>query len=219
MSIMNPGEKHIACVLLVDTSGSMQGSSIAELNEGLVEFGKALREDAKAYGCADVCVISFDSQVRTVFPFSSATEYTAPVLSADGMTAMNEAIITALDAIDQRKQEYRTIGVDYWRPWIFLMTDGYPTDTGYEGDAKRRLQDALTRKKVNFFPMGIGGANTAKLKEYTLNGNGIVLKASASNFKEAFVWVSNSMSVISNSNPYEKNAEMPPVPQTISIEL
>lgn len=219
MSIMNPGEKHVACVLLVDTSGSMQGRSIDELNAALVEFGKALREDAKAYGCTDVCVISFDSQVRTVFPFSSAMEYTAPVLSAGGMTAMNEAIITALDAIDQRKQEYRGIGVDYWRPWLFLMTDGIPTDDNYEADAKRRLQDALTRKKVNFFPMGIGSANTAKLKEYTLNGSGMVLKASANNFKEAFVWVSSSMSAISNSNPYETRAEMPPIPNTISIEL
>lgn len=219
MSIMNPGEKHVACVLLVDISGSMQGNSITELNEALVEFGKALREDAKAYGCTDVCVISFDSQVRTVFPFSSAMEYTAPSLSAGGMTAMNEAIITALDAIDQRKQEYRAIGVDYWRPWLFLMTDGVPTDTNYEADAKRRLQDALTRKKVNFFPMGIGSANTAKLKEYTLNGTGFVLKASANNFKEAFIWVSSSMSAISNSNPYETRADMPPIPNTISIEL
>jgi uncharacterized protein YegL len=134
---------------------------------------------------------------------------------------MNEAIITALDAIDQRKQEYRAIGVDYWRPWLFLMTDGIPTDTAYEADAKRRLQDALTRKKINFFPMGIGPASETpdKLKQYTLNGNGMVLKASLNNFKEAFVWVSNSMSVISNSNPYEKNAEMPPIPNTISIEL
>lgn len=219
MSIMNPGEKHIACVLLVDTSGSMQGSPIAELNEGLAEFGRALQEDAKAYGCADVCVISFDSQVRTIVPFCSAAEYTAPVLSAGGQTALNEGIITALDAIDQRKQEYRNIGVDYWRPWLFLMTDGGPTDSNYEADAKRRLQDALTRKKINFFPMGVGGANTRKLKEYTLNGSGLVLKASLNSFKEAFVWVSNSMSVISNSNPYEKNAEMPPIPNTISIEL
>lgn len=219
MSIMNPGEKHVACVLLVDVSGSMQGNSIDELNAALVEFGNALQVDAKAYGCTDVCIISFDSQVRTVFPFNSAMEYTAPLLSAGGMTAMNEAIITALDAIDQRKQEYRAIGVDYWRPWLFLMTDGVPTDTNYEADAKRRLQDALTRKKVNFFPMGIGSANTAKLKEYTLNGTGFVLKASANNFKEAFIWVSSSMSAISNSNPYETRADMPPIPNTISIEL
>ena len=219
MSIMNHGEKHVACVLLVDVSGSMAGSSIAELNEGLAAFAKALKNDAKAFGCTDVCVISFDSQVRTVVPFCSAAEFTAPVLTTGGSTAMNEGIITALDAIDQRKQEYRNIGVDYWRPWLFLMTDGAPTDSGYEADAKRRLQDALTRKKVNFFPMGVGGASIRKLQEYTLNGNGMVLKATADNFKEAFIWLSSSMSVISNSSPYEKNAELPTIPRTISIEL
>ena len=67
-SIMNCGEKHIACVLLVDVSGSMSGDAIGELNEGLRVFGEALKSDSKAYGCADVCVISFGSTVEQVVP-------------------------------------------------------------------------------------------------------------------------------------------------------
>ena len=92
--IMNFGEKHIACVLLVDVSGSMSGQAIQELNEGLRLFGEALQSDSKAYGCADVCVVSFGSTVQQVVPFCPAAEYTPPVLTAGGMTAMNEAIIT-----------------------------------------------------------------------------------------------------------------------------
>ena len=75
MEIMNHGEKHIACALLVDTSGSMMGQAMDELNEGLRIFGEALQEDSKAYGCADICVISFDSTVRTVVPFCAACDY------------------------------------------------------------------------------------------------------------------------------------------------
>lgn len=78
MEIMNHGEKHIACVLLVDISGSMSGQPMEELNRGLQEFAQALQEDDKAYGCADVCVISFASQVRTVVPFCAAADYQAP---------------------------------------------------------------------------------------------------------------------------------------------
>lgn len=220
MEIMNHGEKHIACALLVDTSGSMAGQAMAELNEGLRIFGEALQEDAKAYGCADICVIRFDSTVQTVVPFCAACDYSVPELYAGGLTAMNEAIITGLDAIEQRKQEYKDIGVDYWRPWIFLLTDGVPTDDEFEQDAQLRLQEALQQKKINFFPMGIGsGANTAKLKQYTKDGCGIVLKASKENFKEAFVWLSSSMSVISNSEPSLTNVSLPTTPSTITIEL
>jgi len=220
MEIMNHGEKHIACVLLVDTSGSMSGQAIAQLNEGLRTFGEALREDSKAYGCADICVISFNSKVEVVVPFCAACDYAVPTLSAGGLTALNEAVITGLDAIEQRKQEYKDIGVDYWRPWIFLMTDGVPTDTEYEADAQRRLQEALQQKKINFFPMGIGnGADLKKLKTYTKDGSGIVMKAEKERFKEAFVWLSSSMSVISNSDPSRSNVRLPDPPRTIIIDL
>ena len=83
---------------------------------------------------------------------------------------------------------------------------------------KNRLQQALNDKKVNFFPMGIGaGANYAHLKSYTKGGNGAVLKASASQFKEAFVWLSSSMSVISNSDPSLGNVTLEPTPMTIEL--
>lgn len=220
MEIMNHGEKHIACALLVDTSGSMSGRAIEELNEGLRIFGEALKEDSKAYGCADICVISFDTTVRTVVPFCAAMDYTVPRLGANGLTALNEAIITGLDAIEQRKQEYKDIGVDYWRPWIFLLTDGVPTDNEYEEAARQRLQEALQQKKINFFPMGIGdNADIARLRSYTKDGNGMVFKAAKEHFREAFVWLSSSMSVISNSDPSRNNVELPQTPPTITIEL
>ncbi len=228
IEIRNPGNKHIACAVVVDTSGSMYGNPsdnlsrrpIDELNDGLVAFGEALKEDSLAYGCADVCIIKFDNTVQTLVPFSAAAEYSAPHLTAYGRTAMNEAIITALDAIEQRKQEYRDIGVDYWRPWIFLLTDGLPTDTEYESAARQRLTEALDQRKINFFPMGIGEyADIAKLKSYTAGGNGIVLKAEKDNFKDAFVWLSRSMVIASNSNPSTTKVDLPPVPPTISIAL
>lgn len=220
IEILNSGEKHIACVLLVDTSGSMNPDAIVELNEGLQEFARALQSDSKAYGCADICVISFDSQVNEVVPFCPAASFQPPQLTAGGWTRMNEAIITGLDAIEIRKQEYKDLGVAYWKPWIFLLTDGEPNDNEYKSAALTRLHDALDRKKVTFFPMGIGpDANIPLLKQYTKDGCGMVLKATKQNFKEAFVWLSSSMSVISNSNPTMANVDLDPIPRSISIEL
>lgn len=212
----NIGEKHVACVLLVDISGSMNGRSIAELNEGLQEFGRALAQDGQARGCADVCIISFNTGVQTVVPFCPAVNYMAPQLSAGGLTCMNQAILEGLNAIEERKNLYKSYGIPYFRPWIFLLTDGEPTDTENEGAAKQRLWDAVNSKKVNFFPMGIGNANIAKLKGYTDGGNGMVLKASEKEFKEAFVWLSSSISMVTNSIG-ESAVQPPQMPPMIEI--
>lgn len=214
----NIGEKHIACVLLVDISGSMGGAPITELNEALAKFGEVLRNDARASGCADVCIIAFNHQVNVVVPFCPAVEYTAPVLQASGSTAMNEAIITGLDLLENRKELYRRCGTPYYRPWMFLMTDGEPTDHAYENDAKQRLSEAITAKKVTFFPMGIGsGARTDVLKSY--NNDGMVLKADASHFAEAFVWLSSSMAITANSRPGTEKIKLAQPPTEIEIEL
>ena len=219
--IMNPGGKHIACVLLVDTSGSMQSEhAIDELNEGLRAFGEALMSDTHASGVADVCVINFNTEVTVEIPFCPAADYVAPTLSAGGLTALNEAIITGLDAIEQQKALYRQLGTDYYKPWLFLLTDGSATDTEFDADAHQRLAEALANRKVNFFPMGIGsGADIQALKSYTANGNGPVLKAEKNNFKEAFVWLSNSMAVPINSQVGQKTADLPETPSCMTIDL
>lgn len=223
LPITNFGERHVAAVLLVDTSGSMSGSPIAELNQGLVEFGNALQNDSLAQGRAEVCIISFNSSVQTEMSFRPATDYEAPVLSATGLTSMNEAIEAGLDALESRKAEYRANGVSYYRPWLFLLTDGAPTDGGKESAARTRLQNAIKNKKVVYMPMGIGsGADISKLQSYYPSDVTVrpVLKAGASNFKDAFTWLSASIAEVSHSDPSVANQiQTPPTPSCITIGI
>jgi len=223
LPVTNQGERHIPAVLIVDTSGSMSGAPINELNQGLREFGNALQEDSLALGRAEVCIISFNSSVQTEMGFRPAADYEAPTLSANGLTSFNEAIQAGLDAIESRKQEYKNQGVSYYRPWLFVLTDGAPTDTNLESAAKNRLQNAIRNKKVTYMPMGIGdGADTRKLQEYYPPEASVkpVLKADAKNFKEAFVWLSASISVISNSDPNNTSqVNLPPTPSIITVGI
>lgn len=218
----NPGERHIPAVLLVDISGSMSGKPIEELNRGLREFGIALQEDSLALGRAEVCVISFNSSVQTEMGFRPATEYEAPVLSAGGLTSFNEAIQVALDAIEARKEEYRREGIQHYRPWLFVLTDGLPTDDSLESVAKDRIQNAIRNKKLTYMPMGIGAADTKKLQEYYPDEAAVkpVLKADSKNFKEAFVWLSNSIGVVSSSDPTTTDqVQLPPTPSMITVGI
>ena len=82
-----------------------------------------------------------------------------------------------------------------------------------------RLKEAIENKKVTFFPMGIGNANYKLLCEY--NNGGMVLKADAANFKEAFVWLSSSMAVLSKTSRGDGDSKftMPPMPSGLTIEV
>ena len=162
----SPGEIHVSIVLLVDTSESMSGVPIEEVNQALATFGQVLKEDLLAPGRAEICMISFNSNVEEVMDFRSPFYYKVPLLSAKGSTAFNEAIEAGLDAIESRKAEYKVQGVSYYRPWLFVLTDGVATDTERENATKERLRTAIEKKKVMYMPIGIGNVDVAKLQEY-----------------------------------------------------
>lgn len=224
LPIINEGERHVAAVVACDASGSTTGAPNEEMNQGLVDLGTALREDSLALGRAELSIISFNSAVRTEMSFRPATQYEAPKLSAKGMTAMNEAIKASLDALEARKEEYKKQGISYYRSWMFLITDGAPTDTELEAETKERLRNAIRNKKVVYMPMGIGNADIEKLREYypeeLAPEKKIVLKADADHFKEAFCWLSQSLSVVSHSNPgVTDSVQLPPLPSNVGISV
>ncbi len=195
--IENGGEIHLPCVVLVDTSGSMS-TAMNELHEGLVQLGEALREDPQALGRVEFCIISFDDRARINVPFGPAYDYQAPALTCGGMTAMHEAVALGLDALEKRKKQYTENKTAYLRPWVFMMTDGGANDR--DNGSFNRLIQAQKDKHCTFFPIAIGNSVDMNLLK-SLKVDGVVLKASKENFKGAFVWLSNSLSRTSSSNP------------------
>src|SRR5690349_4235596 len=121
----NP-EPRCPCVLLLDTSASMQGRPIDALNEGVRMFRENLAKDPLASRRVEVAVVTYDSQVEVVQDFVTADAFDPPTLKTRGFTFMGTAILTALEMIDERKALYRANGIAYYRPWVLLITDGGP---------------------------------------------------------------------------------------------
>ncbi|MDX1979885.1 MAG: VWA domain-containing protein [Bryobacteraceae bacterium] len=197
----NP-EPRCACVLLLDTSGSMQGDKINALNAGLQAFRNDIARDALASRRVEVAVVTFDSEVKVVRDFTTADQFDAPVLTAQGLTHMGSAIQQALDLVEGRKATYRQNGVQYYRPWIFLITDGEPQGEadGVVAAAAQRVHDAENAKRVAFFAVGVDGANMAQLASIS-SPDRPPLPLKGLNFVELFVWLSRSASAVSNSKP------------------
>lgn len=205
----NP-EPRCPCVLLLDTSGSMQGGRIAALNAGLVTFKESLMKDNLAQKRVDVAVITFDSQVKTVTDFVTANSFEPPTLTAQGQTFTGSGINEALDSLDRRKSSYKNNGVSYYRPWVFMLTDGEPfgEDGKIVKQAAQRVQTEEAAKKVAFFTVGVEGANIQQLQDLFPVRMPIMLKGL--NFQEMFEWLSASMSKVSQSKPSEQVALAPP---------
>lgn len=111
----NP-EPRCPCVLLLDTSASMQGEPTDALNEGLRTFQQDLMKDPVAPKRVEVAVVSFNSEVKVVQDFVTADRFEPPRLEAQGLTHMGAAVHTALDMVQERKLKYNEAGVSYYRP-------------------------------------------------------------------------------------------------------
>lgn len=201
----NP-EARCPCTLLVDTSASMHGTPIQELNEGLRTFRVALEQDELAARRVEVSIISYGAGgVRTIQDFITADDFQPPHLEAGGLTPMGEAIELALNSMEARKKIYKSNAIQYYRPWVFLITDGQPTDN--VDIARARIGQGEKNQEFAFFAVGVHGADMDTLNSLCVRQ---AIKLKGMEFREMFQWLSQSLVSVSHSKPGEQTPLQPP---------
>ncbi len=237
----NP-EPRCPVVLVLDTSGSMAGAAIQELNEGLRAFSEALKNDRLASLRVEVAMVTFGGHVRCLevgraamlqgneiinynpralapkmlakeIPFDARQAFVTvdrfqpPFLEASGGTPMGEAVQRSLALLKSRKEIYKQNDLDYFRPWMFVISDGKPTDKGWEAAAQQVKQEE-SRRGVIFYGVGVEKADMQILARFSDVRPPLKLKGMA--FGDLFMWLSKSLSAIAHSRPGEQ-APLPPV--------
>jgi uncharacterized protein YegL len=177
----------------------MSGGKIDQLNRGLQTFQQELMSDPMASLRVEVGIVTFGGRVDIVQDFVTAGQFVSPHLSVSGDTPMGQAITTALNMTQMRKQEYKANGVAYFRPWLFLITDGEPTDNDWQSAARRAREDHQN-KRTSFFVVGVQGANMTTLNQIAPPERPAVM-LDGLKFKELFVWLSKSLGSVSRSRP------------------
>jgi uncharacterized protein YegL len=182
-------EKRVSIFLLLDTSSSMGGRQgartkpIDELNAALQEWSNHLAQDRALRYRAEVALVTFGNagvEVHNIgngSPFCAVAQFSPPVLTASGVTPMFDAVREAISLSEERKRELDATGIQRFRPLMFMMTDGAPTDQNGNllpdsewkvlGDQIARLEAS---KKLAFFVAGVTGANVPCLKALAPQG-------------------------------------------------
>jgi len=213
----NPIPRLASCLVL-DTSHSMKGNAINELNKGVAEYMRAISEDEKTKEMVEIAIVTFGNSgfnpynridpfkgVKKVLDFASVEDQKPPTFSADGYTPMGEAVETALNMLEERNQIYSETAGTHKYPWLVLMTDGYPYDYKssmseygkYHGnsinDASSRSYELDKKGKLTVIPIALGDEAGAEiLKKFSHTNNPV--KINNLNFEDFFRFLSQSQS-------------------------
>ena len=204
VKVLYQSQPHLAAVLLLDTSSSMAGLNIRQLNEGMQTLKEEISNDELARKRVELAVVTFgNGGVNVINDFSAIENFKPPTLVADGGTPMGEAIIKAIDLVESRKKDYKKEGVDHFRPWIFMITDGEPNMR--PGDSMwntvvKKVHDGETNRKFSFFVVGVDSANMDLLKQIAPPAR-VPLRLKEGMWKKMFAWLSNSQREDSQQNP------------------
>lgn len=204
--------RRLPVYLLLDCSGSMMGEPIEAVRQGVKALLSELRGDPQALETAYLSVITFDSQARQVVPLTELMSFKEPEINAGGATALGGALNVLIDCVNSEVRKSTETQKGDWRPLVFILTDGSPTDIETFREAAQRIKGM---KAANIIACAAGSnANTSYLKEITESVL-MMNTLSAGDMAQFFAWVSGSVKMSSKTLDTKPGApiELPPPPQ------
>lgn len=210
--------RRLPVYLLVDVSGSMHGEPIESVKNGLQMLVSALRKDPQALETAYLSVITFGSDAKQVVPLTELASFQVPEITAGGCTALGEALNLVCDCASREVVKTTSEVKGDWRPMMFLMTDGVPTDNPQSGITRFRSM----KWGASVSCAAGSGADTKLLDQITPECVVTLDTADSASIAAFFKWVSSSVSTSSKSvNEAHKEVDgldqLPPPPPEVKV--
>lgn len=204
LDVTNPAPR-CPVILMLDTSGSMEGEPLHELQGGLERFLRETGDDETASMSVELEIITFGDKAKILSSFAPIADIAdeAPTLEAAGTTPLGAALDLADSELKARRRLYKQKGIASYKPWIVLMTDGCPNDDYVSAAASMRKLGE--EGKLQYIGIGIGeNADFDTLREILPEHPGPV-KLKGLCFKEFFKWLTDSLKSVSASSVAEQD--------------
>lgn len=209
--------RRLPVYLVLDTSGSMSGEPIEAVKNGVQVLISTLRQDPYALETAYLSVITFNSSAQQIVPLTELSSFQMPDIQASATTALGDALSLLANKVDSEVTKTTPEQKGDWKPLVFLMTDGEPTDSWQKGLAE------FQKRKFGMVVACAAGqnANTSILKQITE----VVVQldtADSATIKAFFKWVSASVStgsqkIETGGKEMTGLSELPPPPPEVNI--
>ena len=181
--------RRLPVYLLLDCSGSMAGDPITAIHEGLHMIHRLLVADPQALETVYISVIKFADNAKQ-YRLIALDRFVPPSLEASGKKSMGAALHLLADSIEQDLIFHASVQKGDFRPLVFLLTDGEPTDNYRR--AVSRLKQLRGIHKPTIIALGCGSnVNTAMLGEIT-DHVFLMHSVSPEHIKSFFKWISGS---------------------------
>ena len=199
----NSTKRRLPICFCLDTSGSMMGNPIKQLNMGLSNFIASIKANDDTKSATDIAIVTFGSSVEIVMPFGKIRDEGLPEISASTtLTPIGEGILTALELLNARKEGYKDMGIKYYQPWLVVITDGAPQGPNAMANmelAIKACNELESNDKLVIFNIGVGNSvDFDILKKLSLKREEPI-SVSSSDFGKLFEFLGSSSSSVVSS--------------------
>ena len=170
---------------------------LSRLHEGLTTFKQEIVRDVIASRRLQVAVITFNDGARLSQGFAPINLHIPLQLNAEGATAMGQGLTLMLNELQALEARYHSNNVNFHTPWVFLIIGSRPTDSWEQ--AAQRVRDAVEAKQLNFFVVGIRGADMMMLRQVAHPSQSPIM-IDGLKFQEMFHWLADSMKQVACSD-------------------
>lgn len=215
--------RRLPVFIVIDVSGSMHGSGIEAVNQGLQLVTDELKNDPQAIENAWISILTFSNEAQVHLPLTEVLQVNIPALHANGQTNYGSALRLLMEQIDQEVRPNTTEQKGDWKPLVFFFSDGQPNVPDWESTATA-LKQRADRQMVTVISLAAGrDAAPDMLRRFS----SVVLELpdmTPDKIRSFFKWISQSVKVSSKSaSAPPANTpnviDLPPLPSGIQIVI
>lgn len=221
----NSTKRRLPICFCLDTSGSMLGNPIKQLNMGLSNFIASIKANDDTRSATDISIITFGSKVEIVMPFGKiGKDSSLPEISASTtLTPIGEGILTALELLNARKEGYKDMGIKYYQPWLVVITDGAPQGPNAMANmelAIKACNELESNDKLVIFNIGVGNSVDFDILKRLSVKREEPISVSSGDFGKLFEFLgSSSSSVVSSGMSDDSLYNLNTEPEGESVDV